>query len=95
MPPPSLEMLLTTLATEAMIALGQVPHPATGQQEIQLDQAKYFVDTIAMLREKTAGNLTADETTAVEGLLHQLRTAYLVALQVAATAAGPPPPTPT
>ena len=34
MPPASFEMLLTTLATEALMALGQVPHPITGKVEV-------------------------------------------------------------
>src|SRR5262249_60747425 len=33
MPPASFEMLLTTLATEALVALGQVPHPVTGKPQ--------------------------------------------------------------
>jgi len=79
MPPASLEMLLTTLATEAMMALGQIPHPVSGKQEVRLSQAKYFVDTIEVLRTKTQGNLTPDEQGAIDGLLHQLRLAYVTA----------------
>ena len=40
MPPASFEMLLTTLATEALVALGQVPHPVTGKIEAHRNQAK-------------------------------------------------------
>ena len=77
MPPASLEMLVTTLVTEAMISLGQVPHPQTGEVVFQPLQAKYLIDTIDMLREKTKGNVTADETNLMEQLLHQLRLAYV------------------
>ena len=77
MPPASLEMLVTTLVTEAMISLGQVPHPQTGEVVFQPLQAKYLIDTIDMLREKTKGNVTADETDLMEQLLHQLRLAYV------------------
>ena len=55
MPPASLEMLVTTLVTEAMISLGQVPHPLTGEAVVHPQQAKYLIDTIDMLREKTQG----------------------------------------
>jgi hypothetical protein len=86
LPPASFEMLLSTLATEAMIALGQIPHPAVGQYAYDADQAKYLIDTISVLKEKTAGNLTPMEQQAIDGLLHQLRMAFL---------AGPPPTTST
>jgi hypothetical protein len=77
MPPASFEMLLTTFATEAMISLGLIPHPLSGKQEVARDQAKYFIDTLEMLKQKTAGNLTPDEDKALEGLIHQLRMAYV------------------
>lgn len=77
MPPASLEMLVTTLVTEAMISLGQMPHPHTGEAVFQPQQAKYLIDTIDVLREKTRGNVTPDETQMMEQLLHQLRLAYV------------------
>jgi len=77
MPPASLEMLVTTLVTEAMISLGQVPHPHTGEVVNQPQQAKYLIDTIDMLREKTHGNVTPNESELMEQLLHQLRLAYV------------------
>jgi hypothetical protein len=77
MPPASFEMLLTTLATEALMALGQIPHPLTGKVELQRDHAKYLIDTIEMLSEKTKGNLTPDEQQMLDTLLHQLRMAFV------------------
>jgi hypothetical protein len=77
MPPPSFELLLTTLVTEAMIALGQVPNPITGQTVFHAHQAKYLIDMIEMLKEKTKGNLTPDEAQLVDHLLHQLRMAFI------------------
>ena len=77
MPPASLEMLITTLVTEAMISLGQIPHPHTGEAVFQPLQAKYLIDTVEVLREKTKGNVTPDETQMMDQLLHQLRLAYV------------------
>ena len=77
MPPASFEMLLSTLVTEAMVALGRVPHPSTQKPEVNLDQAKYFVDTIEMLEEKTRGNLTDEEAQGLTELLHQLRMLFV------------------
>jgi hypothetical protein len=77
MPPASLEMLVTTLVTEALISLGQVPHPHSGEAVFLPQQAKYLIDTIDMLREKTKGNVTAGEAQLIENLLHQLRMVYV------------------
>ncbi|MCI0334701.1 MAG: DUF1844 domain-containing protein [Planctomycetes bacterium] len=88
MPPASLELLLTMLATEALVALGQVPHPATGQVHVQRNQAKYLIDTVDMLREKTKGNLTPGEQQLIETLLHQLRMAFVETTNQPATGAS-------
>ena len=77
MPPASLELLLTTLGTEALVAMGQLPHPVTGQLHAQRNQAKYLIDTIEVLRDKTKGNLTPAEQQLVDSLLHQLRMLFV------------------
>jgi uncharacterized protein DUF1844 len=77
MPPASLEMLVSTLVTEAMIALGQIPHPATGKTELRPHQAKYLIDTISVISEKTRGNVSIEEEQAFTNLLHQLRMAFV------------------
>jgi len=88
MPPASFEMLLSTLATEAMVALGQLPHPATGTQQLNLDQAKFFVDTIDILEEKTKGNLDPQEERGLTELIHQLRMVYVNVRQQVQAQAG-------
>lgn len=90
MPPASLELLLTMLATEALVALGQIPHPATGQVHVQRNQAKYLIDMVEMLRERTKGNLTPGEQQLFDTLLHQLRMAFVETANQPATAQGPP-----
>jgi Domain of unknown function (DUF1844) len=77
MPPASLELLVSSLVTEALIALGQVPHPATGKASLRRHQAKYLIDTIEMLHQKTKGNVTPEEERFFEQLLHQLRMAFV------------------
>jgi hypothetical protein len=77
LPPASFEMLVTTLATEAMIGLGQIPHPVSGQFHADAGQARYAIDMLEMLSEKTKGNLTPGEEGGVRDLLHQLRMAFV------------------
>jgi hypothetical protein len=89
MPAASFELLVTMLATEAMVALGQVPHPLTGQMQVDRGQAQYLIDLVDMLREKTMGNLDTREQQVLEALLHELRMAFV---QTAGSAPSGPPP---
>jgi hypothetical protein len=84
MPPASFELLLTTLATEALVALGHVPHPVTGKTQVQRNQAKFLIDTVDLLRQKTAGNLTTSEQQVIDSLLHQMRLVFVATADVPA-----------
>jgi len=77
MPPASFSMLISSLASEAMMALGHLPHPVTGEVTPRRNQAKYLIDTIDMLHEKTKGNVEPEETAGVQELLHQLKMAFV------------------
>jgi uncharacterized protein DUF1844 len=77
MPPASLELLFTMLATEALVALGAVPHPVSGKAQVQRNQAQYLIDTLDVLRQKTKGNLTESEQQVLDSLLHQLRMVFI------------------
>ncbi len=81
LPPPTLEGLLGTLGMQAMVALGVIPDPVTGKSETDLETAKYLIDTIAMLEEKTEGNRTEEESAALANLLHELRLGYVTVRQ--------------
>ena len=68
---------LSTLSMQAMVALGEVPHPGTNGRQEDLEQARYMIDVLGMLQEKTKGNLTQEEATLLEGLLYELRMKYV------------------
>jgi len=72
-PPASFEFLIHTLFTQALMALGRIPNPITKQSLVNMATARHFVDTLTMLEQKTAGNLTADERRMLEEIQHQLR----------------------
>ncbi len=72
-PPASFEFLIHTLFTQALMALGRIPNPITNQSVVNMATARHFVDTLAMLEKKTAGNLTTDEEKLLEEIQHQLR----------------------
>jgi Domain of unknown function (DUF1844) len=77
LPPASFEMLVTTLATEVLVALGQVPHPISKTAEVQPEHAQYLIDTLDMLRQKTKGNLTEREQQLIDEVLHQVRMVFI------------------
>ncbi len=67
-----------SLGSSAFIHLGDAPHPETGAiAEANLLLAKQTIDIIAMLREKTKGNLTPEEEKFVDNLLTDLRLRYV------------------
>ncbi len=76
-PPASLPMLITMFATEALMALGQIPHPVSGKHEADLLQAKHLIDLLQVIEDKTAGNRTEEETAMLTHLLHELRLAFV------------------
>lgn len=65
------------LSTEALAALGEMPDPATGKHSRDLRAAQQFIDIIAMLGEKTRGNLDANEKSLIEAILFDLRMKYV------------------
>src|SRR5712691_8829649 len=64
-------------AQNAALFLGQIPNPKTGEGEVNLELAKMFIDQLAMIQEKTRGNLTNEETTVLRNALSNLQMAYV------------------
>ncbi len=62
---------------EGMVALGKLKHPATGQIESNLDQAKFIIDLLGVLQVKTKGNLEDSESSLLEQSLSALRLNYV------------------
>ena len=71
------DLFISSLAMEALIALGDMPHPTTRAQSTNLSQAKYLIDLLGILEQKTAGNLHVDEEKLFKDTLYQLRMRYL------------------
>jgi hypothetical protein len=77
LPQARFDLFLSGLAMEALIALGDMAHPTTRKQAMNLTHAKYLIDLIGILEQKTAGNLTVDEDRLLKDTLYQLRMRYL------------------
>ena len=76
-PEPDFNFFVTTLAVQASIALGAMPNPVTQKIEINLSQAKLIIDTLGIIKDKTQGNLNAEEDSLLENILYELRMQYL------------------
>ena len=76
-PEANFSFFTTTLGLQAAIALGETPNPITNKQEENLDQAKYLIDTLDMIKEKTKNNLTKEEEQLLEGVLYELHLKYV------------------
>jgi len=64
-------------AQNAALFLGQIPNPQTGKGEVNLELARMFIDQLAMIQEKTRGNLTNEETAVLRNTLSNLQMAFV------------------
>ncbi len=83
MPQASMATLVSTLAAQALYAMGVLADPRTGQRMQSLDLARHHIDMLGVLEEKTKGNLTPDEDTMLASTVYELRTRYIQAAQAA------------
>ncbi len=77
LPEARFDLFVSGLAMEALIALGDMANPVTRRQSTNLAQAKYLIDVLGILEEKTAGNLSVDEQRLLQDTLYQLRMRYM------------------
>jgi hypothetical protein len=73
--------LVLMFGTTALLHLGLAPDPVSGEKKLDLPQAKQAIDVLDLLKGKTAGNLTADESGMLDNVLYDLRMRYLDAVR--------------
>lgn len=66
-----------SLSASAAMHLGMAPSPLTGQAEVSLPLARQTIDLLALLEEKTEGNLTGEEERLLAQVLYDLRMQYV------------------
>lgn len=76
-PPASFLGLVQELGLRALVALGQVQNAVTGEIYFDLDEAKYAIDMLGVLEEKTRGNLDPSEKAVLSEVLHTLRLSFV------------------
>lgn len=69
-----------SLVTTAAVHFGDYPDPVSGKtNEPNIDAASQMIEILAMLEQKTRGNLTAQERSLIEQVLYELRMRYVAA----------------
>jgi len=76
-PPIDFSAFVFSLARAALMHLGLEAHPETGRAEVQLEAARETIDVLAMLEEKTRGNLTPEESELIAKMLYTLRMSFV------------------
>lgn len=69
---------IMSLASTALVGLGEAPDPASGKTFKDLGLARTNIDILELLRQKTSGNLDASENALLENLLCDLRLKYIL-----------------
>ena len=78
MPPLTFTAFVVSLASTAAIHFGDLPDPASGARaEPNLEGAAQMIEILALLAEKTRGNLTAEERQVLEQVLYELRLRFV------------------
>ena len=70
-------ILVRSVATQVLVSLGQIENPLSKKKEVDLKSAKFSIDLLQMLADKTRGNLMDVEKRYLEGVLYQLRMGYV------------------
>ena len=84
--------LILMFEAAALQQMGKLINPLTGKIEKDLEQAKFSIDVLGMLEEKTKGNLNPEEQRYLQGMLSQLRLNYIEEANEPHTAPQPDSP---
>jgi len=91
-PKADFQTLLGTMISNAIMYMGGIADPQTGRPIVAPDHARFHIDLLAVLEEKTKGNLTEEEASALRRAVSELRLEFLElmkAIEQAALRAGP------
>lgn len=72
---------ISGLGMQALMFMGEIPDPITKKKQKNFPQAKYIIDTLIMLGQKTKGNLSEEEGGLMEGIIHELQMKYVKAVE--------------
>ena len=84
MPPADFQALVGTMVTQALMYMGAFPDPETGRAVVSLEHARFHIDLLGVLNEKTKNNLTPEEAGDLSQALQELRLRFVEIVQAVA-----------
>ncbi len=81
MPEVTFSSFVLSLNTSALYHLGEIGDPESGRKVVDLDLAKNAIDTLALLKEKTRGNLSNDESELLTRVVYELKMRFVQSSQ--------------
>lgn len=78
LPEVTFSAFIMSLASSALVCLGEVPDPSTGAIQVNLVRARHNIDILEMLRQKTSSNINSDESDLLNSLLYELRLKFVI-----------------
>ena len=85
----SFSSLVLTLSSSAWVSLGKIADPISGEVKQDIRAAKFSIDILIMLRDKTRGNLDDDEKRLVDAVINDLQANYAESVFSAASGSEP------
>lgn len=76
-PRADLPSLCIMLYSDALVHLGQIPDPVTGQRHMDLDQVRFAIDLLETIKDKTNGNRTPEESEVLDEILSALQMGFV------------------
>ncbi|MCK5394250.1 MAG: DUF1844 domain-containing protein [Candidatus Omnitrophica bacterium] len=74
---PTFSLFLSSLSIQAMIAIGKLENPLTGKLETNLEQARFLIETLNLIKTKSKNNITDEEKKLLDNYITNLRLVYL------------------
>ncbi len=81
LPEVNFSSLIFSLSSSALLHIGEIADPQTGEKRVDLPLAKHSIDIISMLKDKTKGNLDNEEQQFIDNILTDLRLRYVKAVK--------------
>jgi hypothetical protein len=79
MPEVTFSAFVMSLNTSVLFHMGEIADPASGKRVVDLDLARHGIDTLALIQEKTKGNLSEDEGEMLKNILYDLKLRFVKA----------------
>jgi hypothetical protein len=79
LPEVNFNSLIFSLSSSALLHMGEISDPQSGETKKDLELAKHSIDIIAMLQDKTKGNLSGEEKNFLDNILTDLRLRFVKA----------------